>query len=293
MNFKKIISDGRLHILLFSLILILLGTNFYFFWLSSSPGYLAAQEELLLPNIYRLKEEQALQDTVEKVQPESVHVPILIYHSVHPHTPNEISVVRYYDVAPTAFEKQLQYLKDNNYAVISSSYLAEALEKNITLLPKTVIINFDDGWKNQYKYAFPLLKKYGYTATFFLPSDMIGHGSAFMTWDQVKDLDNAGMEIGGHTRTHPYLPTIDSQADLISEIKGGKTVLESQLGHPIFSFAYPFGHYNDNIISVVKKAGFTSARSTYKGVYNSLAEIYKLKGVEATDDFAKFVENVK
>jgi len=285
-------KDKRLHIILFLLIAIFAGTTLYYFWLSHSPKYLLAQEELLLPNIYRLNDERALQNTVEKIQPKSMHVPILIYHSVHPHLPNEVPLVRYYDVDPASFEKQLKYLKDNNYVVIGLSYLAEALEQNIMLPPKSVIINFDDGWRNQYKYAFPLLKKYGYTATFFLPSDMINHGY-FMTWDQVREMNGAGMEIGGHTRTHPYLPNVNNQADLENEIIGGKSAIETQIGHTIDVFAYPFGHYNDNIISVVKKAGFIAARSTYRGVYNSADELYKLKAVEVTDDFDKFTEDVK
>lgn len=284
-------GDTLLHVVLITIILAFGGTSFYFFTLSRSPKYILAQQEVLLPNIYRLNEERALQNIKEAVQPGSVRIPILIYHSVRPHSPGEIPLVKYYDVAPSSLEKQLQYLKDNGYVVISLNYLADALQETIALPPRSVVLTFDDGWENQYVYAFPLLKKYNDTATFFIFTDVINH-EHFLTWSQIREMDNAGMTIGGHTRTHPFLPSITDKADLENEIINGKKIAETKLGHPIQIFAYPFGNYNDQIITVVKKAGYVAARSAYKGIYNSRKDLYKLKGVEITDNFTRFVKDL-
>lgn len=282
-------EDKLYHYILIGLVITLGGTSIYFFSLTRSPEYIATQAGTLLPNIYRLREEQALQNVKEEIKPGSMNVPILIYHSVRHHDPNEIPLVKYYDVDPSSFEKQLKYLKDNGYTVISLNYLADALKETITLPPKSVVITFDDGWENQYLYAFPLLKKYDDTATFFIFTDAINYDN-FMTWDQLRRMDEAGMTIGGHTRTHPYLPSITNKADLENEIGNGKSITEKELGHSIAIFAYPFGHYTDEIIKIVKDAGYAAARSSYFGTFNSRSDIYMLRGVEVTDDFTRFVQ---
>jgi peptidoglycan/xylan/chitin deacetylase (PgdA/CDA1 family) len=188
-------------------------------------------------------------------------------------------------------EKQLRYLKDHNYVVISLDFLVEALKQNILLPPKSIVLTFDDGWRNQYAYAFPLLQKYNATATFFIFTNAIDH-DLFLTWDQIRVMDNSGMSIGGHTRSHPYLPDITDPAVLRDEIIGSKKIIEDQIGQKIDLFAYPYGHYREDIIAIVKEAGYKSARSTYKGINHTSADLYTLKGVEVSDDFDTFVKNI-
>jgi peptidoglycan/xylan/chitin deacetylase (PgdA/CDA1 family) len=232
-----------------------------------------------------------LQNIPEEIKPGSVHVPILVYHSMSPHGPNQSPLQKYYDVAPESFIQQMQYLKDSDYVVISLDFLASALEQNISLPPKSVVLTFDDGWRSQYSYAFPVLKKYGFTATFFIYTDAINNG-AFLTWDQVRFMSNSGMTIGGHTESHPYLPGIHNTAQLRKEIVGGKRIIEDQIHQMIYLFAYPFGQYNDNIINIVKEAGYTAARSTYGGTHHTKDDLYKLKAVGVTDDLNKFVKEL-
>jgi peptidoglycan/xylan/chitin deacetylase (PgdA/CDA1 family) len=165
------------------------------------------------------------------------------------------------------------------------------LEENITIPEKSIVITLDDGWKNQYVNAYPILKQFGYTATFFIFSDAIDTPH-FFSWDQVRVMNNSGMSIGGHTKSHPYLPSITDSDVLRKEIISSKHIIEDQIGTKINLFAYPFGHYNDQIISIVKEAGYKLARSTYKGVYNSKSDLYTLKGIEVTDDFNKFVSDI-
>ncbi len=249
-----------------------------------------AFRDSFLAGLQTVNPEFSLQDTTEEQPaPDSLHVPILIYHSVRPHSLIEGTLLRRYTVDPKIFETQLKYLKDQGYTVISLDTLDKALAGSTTLPARPVVLTFDDGWENQYVNAFPLLKKYGDTATFYIYTSAIGH-VGFLTWDQVKELDQAGMTIGGHTQTHPYLVTIKDPAVLEREIAGGKKIIEAHLGKQLTLFAYPFGHYNDKLIDVIKKAGYVSARSAYKGTHHTISDIYKLKGVEVTDDMEKFID---
>jgi len=100
------------------------------------------------------------------------------------------------------------------------------------------------------------------------------------------------MTIGGHTKSHPYLPSITDPDTLRREIISSKNIIEDQIGKKVNLFAYPYGHYNDQIISIVKEAGYKLARSTYKGIYNSKNDLYTLKGIEVTDDLTKFVSDI-
>ena len=114
-----------------------------------------------------------------------------------------------------------------------------------------------------------------------------------MTWDEIRTMNNSGMTIGGHTRTHPYLVNVTDPQVLQDEIAGGKKIIEKQIGQPIELFAYPYGHYSDKVVQAVKDAGYLSARSTYKGVYHTSADLYTLKGVDVTDDMDAFIHTLQ
>lgn len=283
-----VIKDRNLHLILVGAIIFLTAIAAYFrFFNNVADTY----EETFSSRISRFDLEHSLQTKAEKFIPEALRAPILIYHSVRPHTAGESPLQKYYDVSPDSFEKQLQYLKDHNYVVIGLDFLAIALDQNIILPPKSVVITFDDGWSNQYTHAFPLLRKYNYTATFFIFTNAIGH-DYFLTWDQVRVLNNSGMTIGGHTKSHPYLLEIHDPDTLQDEIIGGKRIIEEQIGQEIGLFAYPYGSYTNQIIDIVKEAGYVAARSAYKGTHHTRDDLFKLKGVEVTDDFNKFIQDL-
>lgn len=100
------------------------------------------------------------------------------------------------------------------------------------------------------------------------------------------------MTIAGHTKSHPYLFQIKDQNVLTAEIAGSKKILEEGLGKPVEFFAYPFGYFNDLIVSVVKEAGFKAARSSKKGIYHSKSDLFTLRSIEVSDDFDAFVKNL-
>jgi peptidoglycan/xylan/chitin deacetylase (PgdA/CDA1 family) len=216
-------------------------------------------------------------------------VPILIYHSIRPYRPTDTAGVRKYIATPETLENELAYLKENGYTSVTFADLTGSVTTGVPLPPRSVIISFDDDWQTQYTYAFPLLKKYGFKATFYVWVVVVGMKN-HMTWDEVKELDAAGMEIGCHTMTHPYLTRIKDDATLRREIFGAKQRIEQHIGKPVTSFAYPFGQYNERVVAIVKEAGFTSARSTWPGVTHTVEGLYSLTGFIRTEATTSLVD---
>lgn len=218
---------------------------------------------------------------------EKIDLPILVYHIVRPSYPDDSRAVRALALTPEAFDAEMLYLHTAGYHVISFQDLEKYFQTGKLLPGKAVIISFDDGWSDQYMYAFPILKKYHFAATFFVFTNSIGrHG--FLTWDQLKEMRDAGMTIGNHSRSHPYLATITDSYTLWDEIYGSKQVLEKELGVPINQFAYPFGQYNEATLKMVAEAGYHSARGDYYSGVQAANRIYELSAINAPTTIALF-----
>ena len=209
-------------------------------------------------------------------------VPILIYHSIRPYAESDSAAVRRYVVTPEQFDQELAYLKSNGYTSINFDELANHLEGTALLPPKPVLLSFDDDWANQYRCALPLLEKYGFTATFYIWVSAVGRRN-HMTWEEIQDLVRAGMQIGCHSMSHPYLTRIQSDETLQREVLGAKQFIEAHTGVQVTSFAYPFGQYDERVVEAVKAAGFTSARSTWPGVAHTKEGLFSLTGLIRTE----------
>jgi peptidoglycan/xylan/chitin deacetylase (PgdA/CDA1 family) len=162
----------------------------------------------------------------------------------------------------------------------------DSIEHGRALPEKSVIISFDDGWQNQFRYALPILQKYNFTATFFVVTGFVG-SPGFLSWPELKTLHAAGMTIGSHSRSHPYLDRIRDPAVLWDQIYNSKQILETRLGVRVDNFAYPYGAYNTTTSSTVREAGYKTARACCVG--GALADAYGLKAVMAPNDLEKFV----
>ena len=221
--------------------------------------------------------------------PRSLRVPVMIYHSVRPYQKGESKYQDAYDITPELLEEELLYIKANGFHTVTFHAVAEYFANGTPLPGKPVILSFDDGWKNQYIYAFPLLKKYGMTGTFFIFSNPIdSHKPHWMSWAEVVELGRAGMEIGGHSRTHPILTKIVDDALLDKEISGSKKIIEGHLGHPMLAFAYPFGAENGETEQAVTRAGYTIARTVYSGVWNDPEHRLVFHGTLSSDNIRDF-----
>lgn len=213
-------------------------------------------------------------------------VPILMYHYVSVPPPDADKYRLDLSVTPANFEAQVEYLAIEGYRSIRLSDLADHLLNGTPLPPKPIILTFDDGYSDMYQNVLPILKNYGFTATFFIVTDFIDNKNpAYLTWDQVKELANAGMEIGSHTLNHPDLSG-KSRAFQSNQILGSKTIIESRLGIPVKSFSYPSTQYDSTTLDLLRSAGYLVAVTENQGLVQSSAQIYELKRVRVRGSFS-------
>ncbi len=222
----------------------------------------------------------------------STITPILIFHSIRPYSQSDTAAARRYIATPETLEKELAYLRGHGYVSITLDDLVDAITRERPLPPRPVVISFDDDWESQYTYALPLLQKYGFTATFYIWVAAVGR-KHHMTWDEIRALRAAGMQIGCHSMTHPYLTRVAKDTALRWEILGAKRIIEERVGVRVTSFAYPFGQYDDRVVEMVRESGFTSARSTWPGVVHSREGLLSLSGLLRTDEEPSLVESMQ
>ncbi len=218
-------------------------------------------------------------------------LPILIYHSVRPYYPGITNLVKEYTVPPDIFEDQMKYLRDNGFTVVTFDDLSAYFQAGAALPAKPVMVTLDDGWENQYIYAFPILKKYKYVGTFYIYPSVIGK-KHFLIWPEIKEMIAGNMVIASHSQSHPELPKITDPVLLKKEISGSKEVIEKELGIRIMDFAYPFGAYNDQSVQMVKDSGYRSARTVRAGVRADSSAPFTIDGIIITGDFNRFVSLV-
>src|SRR5437773_1602368 len=191
------------------------------------------------------------------------------------------------EITPAAFEAQMKELKDKGVTVISMQDLLawKRGEKNIP--PRCAVITFDDGWKSQYEVAWPILKKFGYPVTMFIYTEgvrggALGGGEA-ITWEQLADMRDNGVDIQAHTATHQdlreghtvmviepggkrtkkKLAGAEYEQWVQNEVVGCKQLLEQRLGIKVNCFAVPFGNYNEHVKELARNAGYEAMFTVY------------------------------
>ena len=203
---------------------------------------------------------------------------VLLYHRFEEKPRNDL------EITPTEFESEMKQLKDAGFTVIPmQDFIAwRKGEKNIP--SKSCIITIDDGYISGYDVAWPILKKYGYPFTMFIYIDYIGTGGKSISWDQLAEMRDAGVDIESHTYSHSHLDspgfgvdkttrarvekdlqTLGHDGWLHKEIVDSKKVLEQQLGIKVDAFAYPYGtgDHNPQIRQVIKEAKYDVAFNVY------------------------------
>ena len=191
------------------------------------------------------------------------------------------------EITPAAFEAQMKELKDHGITVISMQDLLawKRGEKNIP--PRCAVVSFDDGWKSQYEVAWPIMKKFGYPFTMFIYTEGVRGGSLgggeAITWEQLADMRDNGVDIEAHSATHQDLReghTImvanpggkRSRTKLTgpqyeqwvrNEVVGSKELLEQRLGIKVNCFAVPFGNYNEHVKELARNTGYEAMFTVY------------------------------
>ena len=191
------------------------------------------------------------------------------------------------EITPAAFEAQMKELKDHGITVISMQDLLawKRGEKNIP--PRCAVVSFDDGWKSQYEVAWPIMKKFGYPFTMFIYTEGVRGGSLgggeAITWEQLGDMRDNGVDIEAHSATHQDLReghTImvanpggkrtrtkltgpQYEQWVRNEVVGSKELLEQRLGIKVNCFAVPFGNYNEHVKELARNAGYEAMFTVY------------------------------
>lgn len=223
----------------------------------------------------------------------------LNYHSVHP--------THKFSTKPDDFLQQMEYLA-SNFTIISLSDFYEMRTAKRTFSDRLAMVTFDDGYEDNYEYAFPILNKFGVKATIFVTTGFVNgeiditnkhiayHGLKPLTWEQIKEMSKLGISFGAHTHTHPILTTIPLEEAHL-EIVRSKETLEKRLERPIDMFAYPLGQrktFNNLIIKLLKRCDFKLACSTIWGSDNSNTNIFALHRIriDACDTIEDFKAKV-
>lgn len=180
-------------------------------------------------------------------------ISILTYHSLD----DSGSVI---STSPGAFEMQMKYLAQNGYQSLSLSEATVFIRERKPFPEKVFVMTFDDGYQNNYTRAFPAMKEFGFKGTIFLISAYCekfwsGDGSSLdarpmLSWSEIKEMHEYGIEFGAHTSTHPDLTRIPfEQAE--GEIRESKAAIQDRLGAEVTTFAYPYGKYNTEVKKMV------------------------------------------
>jgi peptidoglycan/xylan/chitin deacetylase (PgdA/CDA1 family) len=209
-------------------------------------------------------------------------VPVLLYH----HVADTDEPRRYY-VSPENFDEQISSLKDWGYTAIPLSLLVEAMLNGAELPPRPVVITFDDGYRDVYQNALPVMQRYGFVGTIYIIMDQIGVGG-YLNAKQIAQLIEQGWELGSHSQTHANLRK--SGVSIEKELTGSKETLELLFDTPVRSFSYPYGSATPAITQLVKASGYRSAVGIGASITHRTKNLYYLSRneVQGTFDLVTF-----
>ena len=192
-------------------------------------------------------------------------IPVLLYHSISDDNSNM-------SLNLNTFENQIMYLKKNDYTSINFDEIDQTKKKQI-------IITFDDGYKDVFVNALPILKKYEFKATCFFVTNLIGQDNSWdiknknfskkeiMNFNDINQWISSGMHIGSHSHNHLDLTKI-SERNLLNELEFSKKILEDKFNINSYIFCYPYGKVNQNVYTLTKKI-YSKAVTTNRSRYDS------------------------
>lgn len=199
-------------------------------------------------------------------------IPVLNYHQVNDEAHNALTLSSY------EFNAQMEYLYQNNYTTISPNQLVDYLQYGTSLPPNPVLITFDDGYEDNYRIAYPILKKYNFKATEFLITDFVGHNGRYLTWKQVKEMGDNGFTFASHTLSHLFLgPATDDE--ILYQLTKSREAIEWRLNQKVEYLAYPGGAYDQRTIELAKQAGYRAAFTINFGRATTEDKLFNLRRI--------------
>ncbi len=199
-------------------------------------------------------------------------LPIIAFHRVAPTGAPATAAFR---LTPEGFEERLRYLRKAGFHSVTLSDWQAAMEARRPLPGRAIALTFDDGYHDFYEYAYPLLKKYGFSATVFLVAQLIGSSNVWdaaygeevplMDWPEIRQLRDKGVIFGSHSASHRLLTSLDVE-EIRHEGLQSRTLLEQGLGVPVIAFAYPYGDFDATVEQVIQNCGYTLGLSCQAGL---------------------------
>ena len=206
--------------------------------------------------------------------------PVLMYHHVGSGSDSTF-------VTSESFERQMEFLKVHHYRVIGLAQLIHEIREGKSIPGKTVCITFDDGNLDNFRDAFPVLKKMGFPATIFMITANIGR-SEWLSEEDLRILDESGIAIGSHTVHHAFLPKLYAE-EIQAELTGSKIALETALGHEVTLLSYPAGGLTPAIKDWVREAGYEGAVTTnYGREKHDIYSLHRIKVGESSGNLFNF-----
>lgn len=213
----------------------------------------------------------------------AVPLPILTFHALD----DRASVISF---SPRVFRRAMARLHESGYQTLSLLEAVDCLRRGTPFPKRSLVITFDDGYQTVYDEAFPVLQRYGMSATVFLTVGERGtakpagrlpslNGRSLLAWRQVREMQRYGFDFGAHTLTHPDLTRL-SLDRVEAEICDSKAIIANALGAPVACFAYPYGRYDHRSGEIVRRH-FACACSDRLGLITAGSDPYAFERVDA------------
>jgi len=215
-----------------------------------------------------------------------VGVPVLMYHRI---CRDEVPADLEFLVSESVFALQMEYLAAHAYSTVPLRDADLFSRDSRGLRKKSVVLTFDDGYRDNLEIAVPILRRFGFTAAVFLVG---AFQSGSNWWDTMKGLkgesllrpadlrvmEQEGVEFGSHTMNHVSLPGL-SDDEMVQELRESKALLERFLHHPVFSVAYPYGDVNPRVKTCAREAGYSMGFATNSGPLRTSSDPFEIRRV--------------
>ena len=217
----------------------------------------------------------------------TMRVPVLLYHKID--KPGRGILVRGGFTPPSRFARQMSYLKKRGFVFYTASELIDHYNEEGVFPSNGITLTFDDGWKDNYVHAFPVLKRLGIKATIFLVPSCIGQVSekvmasgegarAHLSNAEILEMSKHGIEFGSHSVNHKWLHELTAE-EVRFEAEESKHLLENLVQKPCRVFAYPAGYYSASVEKIVETAGYHAAFTTVYGPQDRV-DMFALNRIE-------------
>jgi peptidoglycan/xylan/chitin deacetylase (PgdA/CDA1 family) len=215
-----------------------------------------------------------------------IRVPILMYHYISEPPPGADAYRIELSITPDIFRAHMQYLEDEGYTPVSLYDLDAALIRGAALPAKPVILTFDDGHIDHYTNVFPILKEYGFTATFFVITARLDERNAdYINWEQAEEMATTGMNIEPHTKNHFDLRNRNRDF-LVYEVLGSIESVAAHLENQPTMFSYPAGRYDENTLDLIAEANIRRAVTTQPGSFHTTHNQLEVKRLRITGNMS-------